>query len=86
MQFFIEYHILLVLKCNYEKRGLFSGIPFKAKAALDIMGCTANHVSKTALKHNYQIQNVMAYFFALQYYFSYGVFKIYLMHNKNLKK
>ena len=49
--FFIEYPILLVSKCNYEKRGLFSGIPFKAKAALDIMGCTANHVSKTALEH-----------------------------------
>ena len=45
-----------------RKRGLFSGIPFKAKAALDIMGCTANHVSKTALEHNYYIKNIMAYF------------------------
>ena len=70
MQFFIEYHILLVLKCNYEKRGLFSGIPFKAKAALDIMGCSANHVSKTALENNYYIKQNLGYYFCYDVFYS----------------
>ena len=67
-----------------RKRGLFSGIPFKAKAALDIMGCTANHVSKTALEHNYYIKQCLGFFFALQYYFCYDVFNS--IYDKNLKK